>query len=1016
MDERLKALFFSQQFIPHGHCYLWQPELIGLHLLSDTLIALAYFVIPLALIYFVRQRRDIPYAGMFWLFSAFIIACGMTHLLAVWTLWHPDYWLSGGVKAITAIVSLSTAVSLVPLMPELLTIPHPSALQAVNQNLEQTVFECKQIEIELRESKERNQAILATIPDLILLVTAEGTYLEYIPGNATINLLPQDFDPVGRSLTELLPIEIATAHLHDVAQAIATGAVQIREQYLSWQNQLYYEQIRTAPCGDNAAVIVVQNITQRKQVENNLHRYERIVSATPDAISLLDRNYVYQIVNQSYLTWNNKQANEIVGHSVSDLFSQEVFTTTIKPQLDKCLTGKKVQYESWFDYPNLGRQFVSVTYAPYVETDGSISGVVVSARNLTDLKAAEEALQKSEERWQLAIQGTNDGIWDHDLTTNAHFLSPRCLEIVGYDYPEVDSFDKWISFVHPDDLAVLQATWQSHLRQETQYYACEYRMRCKDNSYKWLLARGRVLWNADGKPVRAVGSLTDIQERRQMEEALRQSEQRYRAIVEDQNEFIIRYQSDGTTTFVNEAFCRYFGLSREELLGKCYAPLIYEADQESVQQLVNSMSLTHPTVTIENRVMVNGEARWTQWNNRMLFDQQGYFVEFQAVGRDIMQLKQVEEQLRESERRWRYLLENVRLLVVGLDCTGKIEFVNSYFLELTGYTQAEVIDRNWFKLFLPLHQRSQIQSVFQEVLEQQFHSHYQNSILTKTGEERVIAWNNTQLRNLQGEIIGTMSIGEDITDRFLIERMKTEFISVVSHELRTPLTSIHSALNLLSEGLIAPETERGQRTIQIAADGAERLMRLVNDILDLERLESGKVKLEVKPCNVADLISTARDLMKMMAKQAGVGLSIASLDCPIMVDRDRILQVLTNLLSNAIKFSPEGSSVWLKAEYFEAEQAGQNPAILSTDSPFVCFSVRDQGRGIPNDKLLSIFERFHQVDASDSRQKGGTGLGLAICRSIVQQHSGEIWVESTLGAGSCFYFTLPIMGKQNDDS
>lgn len=1014
MAEPLKALFFSQQFIPHGHCYLWQPGLVGLHLISDVLIALAYYAIPFALIYFVRRRQDVPYRWIFLLFSAFIVACGTTHLMAVWTLWHPNYWLSGVIKAATAGISLSTAISFVPLMPKLLAIPHPTELRLMNQSLEQTVLNYKQIEAELRESQERNQAILATIPDLILLITAEGVYLEYIPGDATVNLLAKDFDPVGKSLIELLPRDIATAHLQDVAKAIATGVVQIREQYLLWQNEQYYEQVRTAPCGDNAAVIVVQNVTQRKQAEENLRRYERIVSATPDAISLLDRNYIYQIVNQSYLTWNNKQVDKIVGHSVQDLFGQATFETTIKPRLDECLTGKTVQYEAWFDFPTLGRQFVSVTYAPYVETNGSISGVVVSSRNLTDLKAAEDALQNSEERWQLAIEGSNDGIWDHNLETNDHFLSPRCLEMVGYDYQDIDTFDKWLSLVHPDDITLLQETWQRHLRQEIPYYVCEYRMRCKDNTDKWILARGRVLWNETGKPVRAVGSLKDIQERKQMEEALRQSEQRYRAIVEDQTEFIIRYQPDGMITFVNEAFCRYFGKSRAELIGKHYKPLIYEADRKRVQQLVNSMSLTNPTVTIENRVVVNGKVRWTQWNNRMLFDPQGCFVEFQAVGRDIHQLKQAEEQLRESERRWRYLLENVRLLVVGLDTSGRIEFVNAYLLELTGYTQAEVMHQDWFSLFLPSLQRSQVQTVFQEVLQQEFHPHYQNSILTKTGEERVIAWNNTQLKNLQGEVVGTMSIGEDMTDRFLVERMKTEFISVVSHELRTPLTSIHGALNLLSEGLIAPETERGQRTIQIAAEGAERLIRLVNDILDLERMESGKVRLELQPCNVADLMNTAKNLMKMMAKQVDIKLVVAPLECWVIADRDRILQILTNLLSNAIKFSPQGGTVWLNAELLPTEVSIDQPESTPLTKSFVCFSVKDQGRGIPEDKLSAIFERFHQVDASDSRQKGGTGLGLSICRSIVQQHSGKIWVESTLGIGSCFYFTLPIAGELSD--
>jgi len=366
-----------------------------------------------------------------------------------------------------------------------------------------------------------------------------------------------------------------------------------------------------------------------------------------------------------------------------------------------------------------------------------------------------------------------------------------------------------------------------------------------------------------------------------------------------------------------------------------------------------------------------------------------------TIARDITQQKQIEATLREAERRWRTLLENVRLVVVGLDCKGQVEYVNSFFLELVGYTREEVLGKDWFEAFLPPHQRQRVQDGFLELQQQECHTHYQNSILSKSGEERIIAWNNTLLRNLQGNVIGMLSIGEDITERYAIERMKDEFISVVSHELRTPLTSVHGALNLLSSGLVDTQSDKGRRVLEIAAESADRLVRLVNDILDLERLESGKISLLKQPCNAADLMMNAIDMMQVMANRAGIPLSVSPQNIQLNADPDRIIQVLTNLLGNAIKFSPKDSTVWLTIEP------------IHPISPTVLFKVKDQGRGIPADKIESIFERFDQVYASDSRKKGGTGLGLAICRSIVQQHGGRIWVESTLGEGSSFYFTLP---------
>jgi signal transduction histidine kinase len=198
---------------------------------------------------------------------------------------------------------------------------------------------------------------------------------------------------------------------------------------------------------------------------------------------------------------------------------------------------------------------------------------------------------------------------------------------------------------------------------------------------------------------------------------------------------------------------------------------------------------------------------------------------------------------------------------------------------------------------------------------------------------------------------------------------------------------------MLTSGLLDAEPETGKRLLEIAMDSTERLIRLINDILDVERIESGKVSMEKQLCNVANLITSATNGVQAMAEKFGVSLAIAPVALDVQADSDRIIQTLTNLLSNAIKFSPQGTTVFLSATLHKEH---------------VLFQVRDQGRGIPEDKLDTIFERFQQVDASDSRNQDGTGLGLAICRNIVQQHGGRIWVESTLGIGSTFYFTLPV--------
>ena len=282
----------------------------------------------------------------------------------------------------------------------------------------------------------------------------------------------------------------------------------------------------------------------------------------------------------------------------------------------------------------------------------------------------------------------------------------------------------------------------------------------------------------------------------------------------------------------------------------------------------------------------------------------------------------------------------------------------------------------------------------------------------RNGSNFPVEYVSTPIREDE-KIIGAVVTFKDITERLAIEHIKDEFISVVSHELRTPLASIHGALGLLKSGLLNQQVERSQQMLDIAVANTNRLVRLINDILDLERLHCNQVTMVKETCNIAELMIQATTEMQPIAEKAGVSLSLTPVDATLWGCPDRLIQTLTNLLSNAIKYSAPGTTVFLtstkqleKNQIVELKQS--TPIYKHNHSYQVLIAVKDQGRGIPVDKLKSIFGRFQQVDASDSRQKGGTGLGLAICRSIVQQHSGKIWAESTLGKGSTFFVTLPI--------
>jgi signal transduction histidine kinase len=233
------------------------------------------------------------------------------------------------------------------------------------------------------------------------------------------------------------------------------------------------------------------------------------------------------------------------------------------------------------------------------------------------------------------------------------------------------------------------------------------------------------------------------------------------------------------------------------------------------------------------------------------------------------------------------------------------------------------------------------------------------------------------------------------------ERLKDEFLSVVGHELRTPLTSIRGSLGLLEGGVLGELPQDAANMVAVAVINTDRLVRLINDILDIERMAAGRLSLDPAWVDATELVNQSIQVVQTMADAAGVTLHSNAEPFTVFADADRIIQALVNLFGNAIKFSPRGSVVTVT---------------VTRDNDGALFSVQDAGRGIPADRLESIFERFRQVDASDSRERGGTGLGLPIARGIIEQHGGHIWAESPPGEGSTLRFTLPLANENHKQS
>jgi len=400
----------------------------------------------------------------------------------------------------------------------------------------------------------------------------------------------------------------------------------------------------------------------------------------------------------------------------------------------------------------------------------------------------------------------------------------------------------------------------------------------------------------------------------------------------------------------------------------------------------------------------------------------GGIIGYLLIGTDNTARKRVEaeqqkldQRLRDQHFYTRSLIESNIDALMTTDAAGIITDVNRQMEALTGCTRDELIGAP-FKNYFTDPERAA--AGIKRVLREKKITNYELTARARDGKMTVVSYNATTFYDRDRTLQGVFAAARDITERRHIEQMLQEknvelesaksvaeqtverleeveqlkkgFLSTVSHELRTPLTSIRGSLGLLASGAAGPLPDHVVEVVALAERNAIRLMALIEDILDLERLETGKIELQMTRVPIASILRRAMESLAAFGAH-GVTVDAPNVSSSIDVDADRIVQVLVNLLSNAVKFSPPGGVVTIA---------------VTVDGQWTEFRVIDHGRGVPAAHRRAIFERFRQVDPSDAREKGGAGLGLAICKSIVEQHGGSIGVESEEGAGSAFWFRL----------
>lgn len=510
-----------------------------------------------------------------------------------------------------------------------------------------------------------------------------------------------------------------------------------------------------------------------------------------------------------------------------------------------------------------------------------------------------------------------------------------------------------------------------------------------DNSFR--LARGQKL----RPPLTGNDEIAQLDDAfRSMAEALAEASRKERAVIENAADVICSIDMDGKFVAVNPASYESWGYYPDELMGRRFIEVILPEDVPDTIRAVRSVRGATSKVNFENRVkkrdgnLVNvlWSADWSE-KDRALF----------CVAHDITQRKLVEEAIKANEARIRNIIDHMMVGLIIINREGFIESLNPRTESMFATRSNELVGRHIMSLFAD----SQIFSVNDPGDRQSFMKTLFTKALNRVGEFDCIS-------KTSGDFPVEISLAEfasgdgqtrfmanvlDVSERKEVERMKKEFVSTVSHELRTPLTSIRGSLTLLAVGAMGPLPDQAKKVVTIAERNTIRLIGLINDILDIEKLETGKLDMEITDVSLASVFERSEQAVNTFAATNGITLDIQPGQFMVHADGDRLVQVLVNLISNAVKFSPKGAAV----------------SVSSQEIPggFIEVHVTDRGRGIPESFRNRLFQRFQQVEASDSKKKGGTGLGLAICKGIVEQHGGTIGVESEEGKGSTFWFRIP---------
>ncbi len=701
--------------------------------------------------------------------------------------------------------------------------------------------------------------------------------------------------------------------------------------------------------------------------------------------------------------------DEVLGKSAFDVFPFLKETGESKYLLE-ALAGRSVVVENRpYAIPQTGRAgFFEGYYSPLRDERGEVVGGIAVIRDITERKHAEGLANEAHQRLSSYVENTPLAVieWDKDYRVSRWL--PSAERLFGWNAEEVlgKSVDEW-KFVHPEDLEAVYEVGDRQRLGLDRHGVSRNRNYTKQGTVVHSEWYNSVLHDASGTLISVLSLVLDVTARKRFEEALRESEEQYRLLFESNPHAMWVYDRESLKFLaVNNSAIEQYGYSREEFLSMTLAQIRPPEDVPILQNVIarRSAQLARPAVWRHRKK--NGDPITVEITAHEL-DFSGRRAEL-VMAIDITERKLAEQALVESEDRYRDLVDNSHELMCTHDLEGRILSVNPWAARVLGYQQ-EMLIGSHIRAGLTPEYRDQFDDYLREIQEKGFARGIMK-VKTAGGETRFWEYYNTlRTQGVQSPIVRGMA--HDVTERRqalkrekearleaeTANRLKDEFLSTLSHELRTPLTAIIGWTNLLMDGDVPLDDQ--PKALATIARNARFQAQLIDDLLDVSRIITGKLRLEFNPCELRPVIEAVVESFRPTAEAKAVRLDLYLEPDIALVYGDvaRLRQVIWNLLSNAVKFTSKNGSVQVKLQRTESH---------------VVIAVSDSGEGIKPDFLPHIFERFSQADGSTTREHGGLGLGLAIVRHMVELHGGTVRAESHgEGLGSTFIVSIPLIAS-----